>query len=178
MAKEKKEKKSKVEKMEVDSPKKTESPVKKQQKEQEEVSYEDRVLNVVSIANPLANKKLTKKLYKVVKKAAKTKVIKRGVKEVVKGVRKGSKGVVVIAGDIHPIDVVSHIPVLCEEHKIPYVYVPSREDLGQAGSTKRATSCVMVVSNDKKKPQDADLKALYEEVYAEVKPLNEKVIVA
>ena len=33
---------------------------------------------------------------------------------------------VVIAGDISPIDVISHIPVACEDHKVPYAYVPSR----------------------------------------------------
>lgn len=33
---------------------------------------------------------------------------------------------VVIAGDISPIDVISHIPVACEDNKVPYAYVPSR----------------------------------------------------
>lgn len=35
--------------------------------------------------------------------------------------------VCVIAGDISPIDVISPLPVLCEERGIPYVYVPSKE---------------------------------------------------
>jgi H/ACA ribonucleoprotein complex subunit 2 len=34
---------------------------------------------------------------------------------------------VVLAGDIWPIDVISHIPVLCEDNEIPYVYVPAKE---------------------------------------------------
>ena len=33
----------------------------------------------------------------------------------------------IIAGDISPIDVITHIPVLCEENAIPYIYVPSKE---------------------------------------------------
>ena len=33
----------------------------------------------------------------------------------------------VIAGDISPIDVITHLPVLCEENDIPYIYVPSKE---------------------------------------------------
>lgn len=60
-----------------------------------------------------------------------------------KGLRKGAKGVVIIAGDISPIDVISHLPILCEDADVPYVYVPSKEDLGSAGSTKRPTSCVV-----------------------------------
>lgn len=35
--------------------------------------------------------------------------------------------VCVIAGNISPIDVITHVPILCEEAEIPYVYVPSKE---------------------------------------------------
>ena len=109
-------------------------------------SYEERAKHVSVISKPLAGKKLTKKIYKVVKKAAKAKAVKRGVKEVVKGLRKGNKGLCVIAGDISPIDVISHLPVLCEEADVPYIFVPSKVDLGAAGQTKRPTSCTLVVS--------------------------------
>jgi H/ACA ribonucleoprotein complex subunit 2 len=47
------------------------------------------------------------------------------------------------------MDVISHIPVLCEDHNIPYVYVPSRAELGSAGSTKRPTSVVMLTEGKK-----------------------------
>jgi H/ACA ribonucleoprotein complex subunit 2 len=75
------------------------------------------------------------------------------VKEVVKALRKSTPsttsssppGVVVLAADISPMDVISHIPVLCEDHRIPYIYVTSRAELGMAGQTKRPTSVVMVV---------------------------------
>ncbi len=45
----------------------------------------------------------------------------------VKSVKSGkSKGLVIIAGDISPIAVISHLPVLCEDNDIPYIYVPSK----------------------------------------------------
>ncbi len=97
------------------------------------------------IANPLAGKKLVKKALKTVKKAAKAKAIRRGVKEVVKALNKGEKGLAIIAGDISPIEVIAHVPILCEEKDIAYVYVPSKEDLGAASQTKRPTSIVLVV---------------------------------
>jgi H/ACA ribonucleoprotein complex subunit 2 len=90
------------------------------------IAYEERVKHVSVVSKPLASKKHTKKVYKVVKKATKVKGIKRGVKEVVKSIRKGEKGLCVIAGDISPVDVISHIPVLCEENDIPYVFTPSK----------------------------------------------------
>jgi H/ACA ribonucleoprotein complex subunit 2 len=49
-----------------------------------------------------------------------------------------------LAGDISPMDVITHIPVLCEESNVPYCYVPSKLALGQAGSTRRPTSVVML----------------------------------
>ncbi len=38
----------------------------------------------------------------------------------------------ILAGNITPIDVITHIPILCEEHQIPYVWVPSKEQLGRS----------------------------------------------
>lgn len=88
------------------------------------------------------------------KAAAKNKTVKRGVKEVVKALRKSPlanasnstepHAIIVIAADISPMDVISHIPVLCEDHGVPYIFVPSRVELGAAGNTKRPTSVVMI----------------------------------
>ena len=97
--------------------------------------------------------------------AAAHRTLKRGVKEVVKALRKSTSssttsssspiGVVILAADISPMDVISHIPVLCEDHNIPYIYVTSRAELGMAGQTKRPTSVVMVVgAAGKKKGKD------------------------
>ena len=132
-------------------------------------SYEERLKAVGPISQPLADKKHTKKLHKLVKKASGAKALRRGVKEVVKGLRKGMKGVCIIAGDISPIDVISHLPVFCEESAVPYVYVPSKQDLGAAAMTKRPTSCVLIVPRDGFK---AD-----EELYAECSQYMKKVAI-
>lgn len=73
-------------------------------------------------------------------------------------------GVVIIAGDISPIDVISHIPVLCEDHNVPYVFVTSRAELGAAGSTKRPTSVVMVCEKSNRKSKDNKEESKDEEV--------------
>lgn len=101
-------------------------------------------LFVSPVATPVAGKKLHKRLYKLVAKAAAGKVLRRGVKEVVKALRKGEKGLLVLAADIHPVDVISHIPVFAEEQGVPYVYVKSKAELGAAAATKRPTSVVLV----------------------------------
>jgi len=126
------------------------------------------------IAQPLADKKLSKKVHKLVKASAKVKRLKRGVKEVVKTIRKGSGGkrmLCVIAGDISPIDVITHLPVLCEENDVPYVYVASKTALGAASTSKRPTSCVLVTAEGKVaqgKEEEKDLKEALKEAIAGV----------
>ena len=122
---------------------------------------------LLPIASPLADDKLAKKVLKLAKKAAKRKQTKRGVKEVVKALRKGAKGVAVLAGDVSPLDVISHLPVFCESKGVPYIFVPSKDDLGAAGLTKRPTSCMLVLSA-RPKGGKADDDAEFEEAYGEV----------
>ncbi|KAG7096936.1 hypothetical protein E1B28_004335 [Marasmius oreades] len=136
------------------------------------------------LAKPLAQKKLLKKLNKTIKKASKARQIKRGVKEVVKGIRKGEKGLLILAADISPIDIISHLPVLSEEAGVPYVFVSSKEELGYASSTKRPTSCVMICPDQKKKAKrkegkddkEDDYKDLYEECYREVEKMDTQIV--
>jgi len=133
---------------------------------------------LVPFANPLADEKATKKVLKSVKKAAKNKTLKRGVKEVVKALRKSPQGasntefpgVVILAADISPMDVISHIPVLCEDHNVPFIFVSSRADLGAAGNTKRPTSVVMVSESrvGAKKAETIEGEEEFKETYQEL----------
>ncbi|KIR60108.1 H/ACA ribonucleoprotein complex subunit 2 [Cryptococcus bacillisporus CA1873] len=130
------------------------------------------------IAFPLAGKKLSKKLHKTVKKASKARQLKRGVKEVVKALRKGEKGLLLLASNITPIDVISHLPLLAEEAAgVEYCWVLSKEELGVYAGTKRATSCVLISTTPNKKAavsdeDRAEVKAALEECMDEVKKLE------
>lgn len=141
-------------------------------KDKVEESGEDnndkRMAAVLPFAKPLASKKVNKKVLKTVKKASKAKHVKRGVKEVIKALRKGEKGLVIIAGDISPADVISHIPVLCEDSSVPYIFIPSKEDLGSAGATKRPTSCVFVIPGGGKSKKSSDKTDDYKDAYDEL----------
>ncbi|KAJ5676907.1 H/ACA ribonucleoprotein complex subunit NHP2 [Penicillium sp. IBT 18751x] len=141
---------------------------------------------LVPFANPLVEDKQAKKVLKSVKKAAVNKSLKRGVKEVVKALRKSPipaanaaidipNGIVILAADISPMDVISHIPVLCEDHGIPYVFVTSRAELGASAATKRPTSVAMVVpkSASKSKKSEGDDEE-FSKVYEELAKLVQK----
>ncbi len=84
----------------------------------------------------------------------------------------------VIAGDISPVDVISHLPVLCEDAEIPYVFVASKAELGAAAATKRPTSVVLVHTAGKGKPAAAfDAADRMAEAVAEIKELGGPVAV-
>jgi H/ACA ribonucleoprotein complex subunit 2 len=55
--------------------------------------------------------------------ASKARQLKRGVKEVVKALRKGEKGLLLLASNITPIDILSHLPLMAEEAGVKYVWV-------------------------------------------------------
>lgn len=130
----------------------------------EEKTYEERLKFVNKISKPMASKKLTKKLYKCAKKACKAKTSNRGVKDMLKHIKKGEKGIVVLAADIEPIEVMCHLPVVCEDMEIPYCYVPSKQDLGHATGGQNPTCCIFIKHHDS-----------YEEAYNECKSEMKKM---
>merc|ERR1712113_191963 len=131
----------------------------------DEMSYEDRLKYVSIISKPMAPKKLTKKLYKCIKKGMKHKTfVRNGLKDVQSRIRKGESGLVVFAGDVTPIDVMCHMPAVCEEKSLPYCYTPSRQDLGSAMGVKRGCLMVMIREHE-------DYKDLYQEMLSEVNTL-------
>lgn len=89
--------------------------------------------------------------------------------------------ILILAGDITPLDIISHLPVLAEEASVPYVFVASKEELGHASATKRPTSCVMVCPDTKVKRKKKDgedtkedeeeFKSSYAKCFSEIKEL-------
>lgn len=140
------------------------------------IKVKKKLMALAPIAKPLAGKKLCNRTHKLVRRATEAKCVRRGVKEVVKSIRRGHKGLCVIAGNISPIDVITHVPILCEEADIPYIYVPSKEDLATAGATKRPTCCMLVLTKPVKGELDQEvqekLRTEYEQVVSEVKELT------
>ena len=78
------------------------------------------------------SKEVADKTYEALRLAKDGGVIKKGANEVTKSVERGLASFVVIAEDVEPEEVVMHIPMLCEQKKIPFTYVPNKEALGKA----------------------------------------------
>ncbi|OXU28654.1 hypothetical protein TSAR_004823 [Trichomalopsis sarcophagae] len=128
-----------------------------------EVSYEDKLKICNAIASPMAPKKLTKKIYKLIKKASKHKgYLRNGLKDVQKHIRKGETGLVIFAGDVYPIEIMCHLPVVCENKNIPYCYTPSRQDIGHALGVKRGSLMVLIKEHAEYKDSYDELKGAIE----------------
>ena len=77
-------------------------------------------------------KEVAMRAYEAIEMARDSGNIRKGTNEVTKALEKGEVSLVIIAEDVDPEEVVMHIPMLCDEKKIPYVYVPLKAELGKA----------------------------------------------
>lgn len=70
--------------------------------------------------------------YEALHIANETGQVRKGTNETTKAVERGTAKLVVIAEDVDPPEVVAHLPLLCDERKIPYVFVPNKQKLGNS----------------------------------------------
>ena len=68
-----------------------------------------------SRAFPLAPKKLQKEILELIQQAAGFKKIKKGANEATKTLNRGQSELIVIAADTEPLEIVLHLPLLCED---------------------------------------------------------------
>jgi large subunit ribosomal protein L7Ae len=83
--------------------------------------------------------------YEAIRLATETGRVRRGTNETTKAVERGQAQLVVIAEDVDPPEVVAHLPLLCEERKIPFIYVPSKDKIGSSTGIDvySATACIV-----------------------------------
>lgn len=53
-----------------------------------------------------------------------------------------------MAADTEPIEILLHLPLLCEDKNVPYVFVPSKSALGRACGVSRAVISASVTTNE------------------------------
>lgn len=78
-------------------------------------------------AYPLATEDLTTKIIELLKQAASYKQLKKGANESTKALNRGKAEFIVMAADTNPIEIVLHLPLLCEDKNVPYIFIPSQQ---------------------------------------------------
>jgi len=89
-------------------------------------------------------KELAAKALEAIEAARQGGKISKGTNEATKSIEKEEAKLVVIAEDVDPEEIVMHIPLLCDEKKIPYVYVPSKKDLGNAAGLHVGSAAIAI----------------------------------
>ena len=90
-------------------------------------------------------KELADKAYQVVQISRESGKIRKGTNEVTKAVERGISKLVILAEDVDPPQIVAHLPLLCEERKLSYLYVPSKLELGRSAGIDVTCSSISIV---------------------------------
>ncbi len=53
-----------------------------------------------------------------------------------------------MAADAEPLEILLHLPLLCEDKNVPYVFVPSKIALGRACGVSRAVISCSITTNE------------------------------
>ena len=110
-------------------------------------------------------KEVSEKVIEAVTVAKTTGKLVRGVNETTKAIERGTSKLVVMAEDVTPPEILAHIPVICEEKKAVYTYVPSKLDLGKASGIEVPTSSIAVT-------EEGDAKKMISEIAGKVEELK------
>mmetsp|Transcript_20748 Transcript_20748/g.30892 ORF Transcript_20748/g.30892 Transcript_20748/m.30892 type:complete len:130 (+) Transcript_20748:112-501(+) len=93
-------------------------------------------------AYPLAKEDMTSTILNVVQQAANYKQLKKGANEATKTLNRGTAELIVLAADAEPLEILLHLPLVCEDKNVPYVFVKSKTALGRAcGVSRPVISC-------------------------------------
>ncbi|CBK23304.2 uncharacterized protein [Blastocystis hominis] len=108
-----------------------------------------------SKAYPLAPSELTTRILDLVQQASNYRQLKKGANEATKTLNRGKSSFIVMAADAEPLEIVLHIPLLCEDKNVPYVFVPSKIALGRACGVTRSVVACSIVSDENSQLKDA-----------------------
>lgn len=117
-------------------------------------------------AYPLADTSLTVTILDLVQQAVNYKQVKKGANEATKALNRGIAEFVVLTADTEPLEILLHLPLLCEDKNVPYVFVPSKTALGRAcGMSRPVVACAVTVNEGSQlKPQIQSLQQSIEKL--------------
>lgn len=104
-------------------------------------------------AFPLADATLTNQILDLVQQASHAKQLKKGANEATKTLNRGICEFIIMVADVEPIEIVLHLPLLCEDKNVPYVFVPSKTALGRACGVSRPVVAASVTTNENRELQ-------------------------
>ncbi|MDH7593530.1 MAG: 50S ribosomal protein L7Ae [Methanomicrobiales archaeon] len=77
--------------------------------------------------------------------------IKKGSNEATKAVERGLAALVLIGADVEPEEIVMHLPPLCDEKRIPYLFIKKQNDIGAASGLEVGSAAAAILKPGKAK---------------------------
>jgi large subunit ribosomal protein L7Ae len=111
------------------------------------------------------SKEMANQAYQAVEMARDTGKLRRGVNEATKAIERGTAKLIVIAEDVSPPEIVAHLPILGDEKNAPYIFVPSKKELGVASGIDVPTTAVAIL-------EAGNGKEIVEQIAKQVKELK------
>ena len=101
-----------------------------------------------SKAFPAAGRDLSKSILELVNQASNHKQLRKGANEATKTLNRGIAELIVMAADTTPLEIILHLPLLCEDKNVPYIFVESKDALGRACGVSRPVIACSITSNE------------------------------
>lgn len=117
-------------------------------------------------AYPLADPSLTTKILNMVQQANNYNQLKRGANEATKTLNRNQSELIIMAADAEPLEILLHLPLLCEDKNVPYVFVKSKQALGRASGVQRSVVACSIIQNE-----NSQLKSQISGVHHEIEKL-------
>jgi large subunit ribosomal protein L7Ae len=111
------------------------------------------------------SKEIQDAAYEALQIATKTGTVRKGTNETTKAIERAQAKLVIIAEDVDPPEVVAHLPLLCEERKIPYIFVPNKEKIGNAVGIDVPAASVCIV-------KEGEATGLVKEIVARIEQMK------
>jgi len=111
------------------------------------------------------SKEIADAAYEALQISSKTGIVRKGTNETTKAIERAQAKLVVIAEDVDPPEVVAHLPLLCEERKIPYIFVPNKEKLGNSVGIDVPAAAVCIT-------KEGDATGLVKEIITRIEQLK------
>ena len=117
---------------------------------------------------PKADQDLSQNNMNLIQQTNLIKKLKRGANEATNSLNRDIAELIVLAADAKPLEIILHLPLLCEDKSVPYIFVESMAELGQAcGTSRNVVACAIIKNVDDSRMNDEikDMKVKIEEAY-------------
>ena len=99
-------------------------------------------------AYPLAKPDMTATILDLVQQSANYKQLRKGANEATKTLNRGTSDLIILAADTEPLEIILHLPLLCEDKNVPYIFVKSKMALGRACGVSRPVVACSILSHE------------------------------